>query len=122
MGSLGLDIVTSQVAKSIAIEFVEDDAEALIRVLEVELQKLALEYMFSDPEVEQIAKMVRRKVDAEWLRGMYRETGGDSATGRRFVRDMFNREFMEITERRRKVAPPSARRFRREMVKFVRNH
>ena len=122
MGALGLGIVTSQVTKSIADEFVEDDVEALVRVLEVELQKLALEYMFSEPEVERIAEMVRRKADAEWLRKMYRETGGDSAAGRRFVCETFEREFMEIAERRQKIAPPSAKRFRREVVNFVPSH
>ena len=122
MGALGLGIVTSQVTKSIAAEFVEDDAEALVRVMEVELQKLALEYMFSEQEVERIAEMVRRKVDAEWLRRMYKETGGDGASGRRFVRKTFEREFMEIAERRRKVAPPSARRFRREVIELVSTH
>lgn len=122
MGALGLGIVTSQVTKSIADEFVEDDVEALVRVLEVELQKLALEYMFSEPEVERIAEMVRRKADAEWLRRMYRETGGDSAAGRRFVCETFEREFMEIAERRQKIAPPSAKRFRREVVNFVPSH
>ncbi len=115
LGSLGGGVAAGKLTKSIADEMVEDDAEALTRVLEKELRRLSLEYMLSEWEVEQIIVVVRNTADAEWLRSMYKETSGRNEPGRRFVRRKFNQEFKKIAKRRQKVTPPSAMLFRRQV-------
>ena len=112
---MGGGVAAGKLTKSIADEMVEDDAEALTRVLEKELRRLSLEYMLSEWEVEQIIVVVRNTADAEWLRSMYKETSGRNEPGRRFVRRKFNQEFKKIAKRRQKVTPPSAMLFRRQV-------
>ena len=104
IGSLGGATTAGKLTKSIADEMIEDDAEALIRVLKKELQKLSQEHLLDEQEVEQIADVVRNKADAEWLRRMYRETGSCDELGCRFVRQEFEQEFEKIAKRRPRVA------------------
>ena len=113
LGALGVGTAAGNVAKSIADEITPDDSEALLKFLEEELRTLSLEYMLSEQEVKQIIDVVRKKVDEEWLRGMYRETGGREEPGHRFVRREFEQEFEEIAKRRPRVAPLSVTHFRR---------
>ena len=88
------------ISKSIADEIVEDDAIKLMRALESELQTLSYEYTLSEQEVEKVLYLVREEVDPVWLRGMYKETGGDPARCRDFVREQFEHHFMKIAARR----------------------
>lgn len=100
VGAVGGGALASQGAKGIADEIVEDDAIQLMRALDAELQTLAFEYLLSEQEVEKIQRAVRREVDSEWLRGMYKETGGDPASWSDFVRRKFEHQFMKIAEQR----------------------
>ncbi len=111
LGSVTGGASARRLAKSIADQLVEDDVAALVRVLEHELQKLCHAYMLSEPEVKRIIALVGEAADDKWLRGMYKETGGEDESGRRFVRRAFEHEFKEIARRRPKVVPPSAKRF-----------
>ena len=105
-GSLGGGFATGKAAKSIADEMVSDDAKALIKVLEKELQRLSLESMLNEQEVDEIIAVVGDKVDGEWLRRMYKKTGGRKNPGCRFVRREFEGKFKKIAERRQNIAPP----------------
>ena len=119
LGALGGGFAAGELTKSIADEMVEDDAEALLEVLGMELQRLSLEYMLTEREVEKIMAVVRDTADAKWLRRMYKKTGGSKRQGRRFVRRQFKQEFRRIAEQRRRVALPSAQRFRGEVQSLV---
>ena len=99
-GALGGSAIASQGTKGIADEIVEDDAIKLMQVLEAELQALSFEYLLSEQEVEKVLYLVRDEVDTEWLRGMYKETRGDPASMRGFVRERFEHQFMKIAELR----------------------
>ena len=100
VGGIGGGVITGQLAKSIADEIVEDDAIKLIRALEAELQTLSYEYTLSEQEVEKVLYLVRDEVDAEWLRVMYKETGGDPAIWRDFVRSKFEHQFIKVVKQR----------------------
>ena len=114
LGSLGGGFAAGKLTKSATDKMVEDDAKALTEVLQEEVQRLSLEYMLSEREVEQIMDVVRNTANAKWLRNMYKETGGRKEPGRCFVRRKFEQEFQKIAKRRRKGTPPSAKRFYRE--------
>ena len=100
VGAIGGGAISGQAAKSITDEIVEDDAIKLMQALEAELQTLSYEYALSEQEVEKVLYLVRDEVDAEWLRGMYKETDGDAASCRDFIRDQLEHQFMKIAERR----------------------
>lgn len=109
LGAVGGGTVVRGLTKSVADEIVEDDAQALIEVLQAELCSLSLEYGLSEGEVEEIIDVVRDTADEEWLRRMYKETGGRREPGRRFVRRKFEREFEKIAKRCQRSAGRSAK-------------
>lgn len=79
LGSLGGGAAAGKLTQSVADGMVEDDADALLKVLEKELQKLSQEYMLDKPEIKQVLAEVRATADANWLRRMYKKTGGRKA-------------------------------------------
>ena len=125
IGALGLGAASGAAAKTIADEFVEDDAQALLRILEEELQTLAQEYMLSLGEFEEIVEAVRGEIDGKWLRGMYRQTQGKTRRGRKFVRGRFEANFQSIVGRRPVVPWPGQQaplvRFLRSLARLARN-
>ena len=100
VGAVAGGVISGQAAKSITDKVAEDDAIKLMRALEAELQTLSFEYLLSEQEVEKVLYLVRDEVDPVWLRGMYKETGGDPASCRDFVRQQFEHQFMKIAQRR----------------------
>ena len=86
LGSLVGTAASRRLAQSSADKLVKNDAEALIKVIEKEMQRLSLEYMLSEGEVEQVIAVARNTANTKWLRHMYKETGGREELGRRFVR------------------------------------
>ena len=106
LGSLGGAGAAGKLTKSIADVMAEDDAKALLEVLEKELHRLSQEYMLSEREVEQIIDVVSNTVNTKWLRCMYKETGGRMEPGRRFVRRKFEQEFKKIAKGRQKFTLP----------------
>ena len=100
VSAVGGGALAGQGAKGIADEIVEDDAIQLMRALDAELQTLAFEYLLSEQEVEKVLKAIRREIDPEWLRGMYKETDGDPASWRDFVRRKFEHQFKMIAKQR----------------------
>lgn len=119
LGALGGGFASGKLTKSIADRMVEDDAKALLEVLGKELQRLSLEYMLTEREVEEIMAVVRDTANAKWLRRMYKKTGGCEKQGRCFVRREFEQEFKRIAGRRQSVALPSAQRFCGEVQSLV---
>lgn len=99
-GALGGGTAASQTARSVADGIVEDDAIKLMRTLEAELQTLSLEYMLTEREVKKVLQEVRCEVDPKWLCGMYKESGGDPASGRDFVRRKFEHLFLKTAKLR----------------------
>lgn len=106
VGALCGGAAAGSAARAIADELVEDDAKALLRTLQAELEQMAQEYMLTKAEVEEIVAAVQDVVDSKWLLEMYRQTQGDAAAGRSFVRRKFERKFDGIAGRRPVVPWP----------------
>lgn len=114
LGGVGGGMAANSGAKGLADMIVEDDSEALMKILQHTLAKLAFEYMLSKQEVAQLIEVVQNRIDGDWLRRMYRETECRKKRGRRFARREFEGVFQEIAQRRPRIAAPSAAHFRRE--------
>ncbi len=95
--------------KALADKVVKDDSKDLIAAMEDEVQLLAIEYMLTESEVEQIAAEVGKTVNPKWLQSMYKETNksADDHARRRFVRTEFEPKFAAIIQKRPKIMSPS---------------
>ena len=108
----------AKVAKVVADRVADDDSKHLLKALEDELQALALEYMLTEGEVEQILVVVRKTVDQKWLRRMYKETRDSAHSHRRFVRREFEKEFLRTIRKRPGVVPPPVEKFEEEVSDY----
>ena len=119
LGALGIGLGAGKVAKVVADSVVDDDSKRLLKALEDELQALAVEYMLTEDEVQQVIGVVSKTVDQKWFRRMYRETRDSDHSHRRFVRREFEKEFLRIIRKRPKVVPPPAEKFEKEVSNLV---
>ncbi len=90
-------------AKAMADKVVKDDAQDLIEAVAGEAQLLAIEYMLTESEVEQIAAEVGKTATPKWLQSMYKETDKSAKDRRRFVRTEFEPKFAAIIQNRPKI-------------------
>ena len=120
IGAVGGGVVGSNAAKAAADGIVDDDSKRLITALQDEIQELAVEYMLTEDEVEQIASAVGKTASQKWLREMYRETKHASDEVRRkFVRLEFESEFETLIRKRPKIALPTVEQLEEETMRLV---
>lgn len=84
IGAVAGGVVATLGSKRVLDGLIEDDAKAMIRLLPDCLQPLATDYMLSESETEELVEILGDKVDAVFLRDMYRSTSRES-----FVYDRF---------------------------------
>jgi hypothetical protein len=109
LGAFGIGTAGSAAAKAVADKVVDDDSQAMLRLMQDEVQSLAFEYMLSEPEIEMLAKRVAATVTPDWLRQVYKEANGlsDDETTRRCLRNALRPEFDALAKARPRVTLPT---------------
>tara|TARA_R110002072_G_scaffold48705_2_gene133078 strand:- start:1162 stop:2751 length:1590 start_codon:yes stop_codon:yes gene_type:complete len=109
LGAFGIGTAGSATAKAVADKAVDDDSQAMLRLMQDEVQSLAFEYMLSEPEIETLAKRVAATVTPDWLRQVYKEVNGlsDDETTRRCLRNALRPEFETLAKARPRVTLPT---------------
>jgi hypothetical protein len=93
---------TSSASQQIMNQFIEDDAQAMSKILEQKLQALAFDYLLSEPEIGQVLDRLQElRLDRE-LRNMY--AASDRET---YARKLLTPIVEEIAKRRSKIMLPS---------------
>ena len=108
VGSLGAGVGGTTVAKFLADQFVKDDLERLIAILQKEIGRLASEYMLTEGEFESILTKINQKVNSRWLQRMFKQK--DQSI---FLRVEFEYLFKEIVRKRPRVSLPSVEQLER---------
>ena len=101
-GSLGIGMGGTLAVKSVADRIVADDSKRLIKILQTELARLASEYLLTESEFERILAKVRTRVDAKWLRLLYKQPHK-----RDFIRVEFEHLFKTALQKRPPIVLPS---------------
>jgi hypothetical protein len=107
-GALGGGLLVSWGAKAGMDQLMEDDAQAMLRLLQAAIEQLAEDHLLSEKEIEELAGKVKATVTASWLRSMYqaRTTSGSDADRQAFAYEAFDEACLEIAKKREKVAVP----------------
>ncbi len=94
---------TSSASQQIMGQFIEDDAQAMSKILEQELQALAFDYLLSESEIGQVLDLLQElRLDQE-LRNMY--AASDRET---YARKLLTPIVEKIVKQRSKIILPSA--------------
>ncbi|MBF6651040.1 hypothetical protein [Methylobacter sp. BlB1] len=102
LGALAGGTAASAASKYILDGLIEDDAKEMIRLLPGCLQPLATDYMLSEPETKELAETLKTRVDASFLRDMYK-----SSSRKSFVYDAFEPACEDIIKKRPKISLPA---------------
>ncbi|WP_430232623.1 hypothetical protein [Nitrosomonas communis] len=113
LGALAGGTAASAASKYIMDGLIEDDAKEMIRLLPDYLQPLATDYMLSEPETRELARILKDKVDAPFLRDMYQ-----SSSRRAFVYNSFEPACEEIISKRPKISLPKPSRVQTLLAKI----
>ena len=101
LGAFGGGSLAGDVTKSVLDEFVEDDAEEMIRIMQSEFETLAGDYLVNKEEAEEIADKLKDTIDGSTLKDMY---ASSSRYG--FAEDMLRPLFEFTVANRKRVSLP----------------
>lgn len=104
--------VGSAIARKAANSVADDDAVALMKSLDAEIQSLTHDFMLDQREMDDFAKSAKRTINPKWLCRMYKETDGSESSRRAYVRTNFEPEFLKIARARPQERPPTAAEYR----------
>ena len=112
IGSAIGGIAAGLAAKKAADAVADDDAVALMKSLDAEIQSLAHDFMLDQKEMDDFAKSSKQTINPKWLRCMHKETDDSESSRRAYVRAKFEPEFLKIARARPQARPPTAAEFR----------
>ncbi len=104
LGAFGGGSAAGELTKSVLDEFVEDDAEEMIRIIQSKFEDLAGEYLINKDEAEKIADSLKDEIDGSTLKDMFA-----SSSRRRFAEDLLRPLFDEIVRKRKHITLPDNR-------------
>jgi hypothetical protein len=107
-GALGGGWLASWGTKAGMDQLMEDDAQAMLRLLQAAVEDLAEDHLLAEKEIEELAGQVKATVNAKWLRSMY-QAGTSScpeADREAFAYGAFDEACLGIAKKREKVALP----------------
>lgn len=106
VGSLGLGTGCSMGAKHLADQIAPDDSEEILKIVRGEIEKMAEDHLLTEEEAHSLASEVKKKINAQWLRNMYRESRHGRERARDYVVGEFKPHVEWLLSRRTKFSMP----------------
>jgi phage-related tail protein len=94
----------SKVAGAVLNEFIEDDADEMIQIIQNVFQNLAEDYLLNQNEADQIVDLMQSKLTGNTLRDMYAYHDR-----KKFARDFITPLFEEVVKGRERIQLPQER-------------
>lgn len=106
LGALGLGTASSKVSKAVLDPFIEDDADAMVKIIQNVFTNLAEEYLINKKEAEDITIALQQVLDGKLLKIMF-----SSEDREQFARDLLTGLFEDVARNRKFIALPSEEQF-----------
>lgn len=101
LGSFAAGSVTNKVTNSVLGAFIEDDADAMVRIIEKVFTQLAEEYLLSQQEAENIIDSMKEVLTASTLKDMFASSDRD-----KFAENFLTKHIEKEVRKRKKVKFP----------------
>ena len=102
-GSLGVGAIADLIA--------EDDADEMLDIIYNEFEKVAIEYLLNEDEMQKVAEYLTEKIDGNKLKDMF-----SSKDRHQFARDLIEPYTRTLTNRRPKISIPTEEQFQEELI------
>ena len=110
LGGLGGGKFASTVAGAVLDEFIEDDADQMVEIIQEVFTTLAGEYLVTQQEAEKIVESLQAKLTGGMLKDMY--ASGDREI---YARNLLESDFQDIASKRQYIKLPSNKQMRKAM-------
>ena len=101
MGAACGGSVAGKAATAVTDEFIEDDANEMVRIIESEFANLANDYLLNQTEAEKVVDGLSKSIDGATLKDMYAESNRE-----RFARDLIKPHIEAIVKNREIIRLP----------------
>lgn len=91
----------AKVSSTVLNELIEDDIQEMIRIIEEEFSKLAIDYLLNQAEAEKISDLLKSEIDADKLKDMYA-----SYDREKFAREILIPSIEEVVSERKQIRIP----------------
>lgn len=71
IGSIAGGAAAGKASGAVLNNFIEDDADEMVRIIQTEFEKLAQDYLLSQKEAEKIVEELSKKLDGKMLKDMF---------------------------------------------------
>lgn len=71
IGSIAAGVAANKASNTVLGNFIEDDADEMVRIIEKQFSKLAIDYLLNQKEAEKIVDNLKEKLDGNTLKDMY---------------------------------------------------
>lgn len=102
IGSIGAGAVANKATDTVLGNFIEDDADEMVRIIEKQFGELAVDYLLNQKEAEKVADNLQGKLDGKILKKMYASTDRKD-----FARDILIPLIESEVSKRKKVMLPT---------------
>lgn len=102
IGSIGAGAVANKATDTVLGNFIEDDADEMVRIIEKQFGELAVDYLLNQKEAEKVADNLQGKLDGKILKKMYASTDRKD-----FARDILILLIESEVSKRKKVMLPT---------------
>ncbi len=101
-GAFAGGTAAQKVSSAVMDEFIEDDAEEMVRIIEKQFERLAGEYLINEKEASSIADSLHGSIDGGFLKDMY---AADHR--KKFARKFLRPYFKEVVAQRPFISLPT---------------
>ena len=106
VGALGLGTASSKVSEVVLDQFIEDDADAMVKIIQNVFTSLSEEYLINKKEAEDITTALQQVLDGKLLKIMFA-----SENREQFAQDLLIGLFDDVARNRKFIALPSEEQF-----------
>jgi len=116
VGSALAGAAASKATGAIMDNFIEDDADEMVEIIQNVFVDLCSEYLLSENEAEEITDILSRKITGSTLKEMFASSDRIA-----FARALIEADIEEITANRDKISLPSEEQLQKTMIEVLEN-
>lgn len=114
IGSAAAGSTASKATNSIMDNFIEDDADEMIKIVQDAFVELTSDYLLTQSEAEQAADILQKKLEGSTLKDMF--TSEDRKT---FAKNLIENEIAELTLNRENITMPDTECMKDNMISIL---
>lgn len=114
VGAMAAGTVSAKATNKVLSTFIEDDADEMVRIIEKEFTSLAIDYLISKEEAEQISDELKNHISGKTLKDMYA-----SSNRKDFARNLLIPCIETIISKRKHITLPTAEEMTRGLSEVL---